>query len=138
MEATAPGFIESIVSWRGGSRWGFGRQMHWSLKLDRPLAAADLFDDPDQAFDAVAALALAQAETNALTDSSLPGRIPAPAQIRAQTGDLTNWLFTEGSLELTLDGEPPDLLVVQIPWSRISPLLKRGAAFDPARLRVLD
>ena len=105
---------------------------------DRLHTPETMFDDPPRAFDAIAALALAEAERSALTDKSLQGRIPEADQIRLQAQDLAQWLFTQGALELTLDAVPPDLLVVQIPWSRITPLLKNGAAFNPARLRVLN
>ena len=138
IEATGPGFIESILSWRGGSRWGTARPLHWSLTLNRELAAADLFARPDAAFNAIATLAQAKVEQESKTDATLPGRIPTPAQFRAQAADLDNWIFSQDELWLYTDPVPPDLITTLLPWRGITPLLKPDAPLDPSKLRWLD
>ena len=138
IEATGPGFIESILSWRGGARWGVSRPLHWSLALNRELSAADLFANPPAAFDAITKLAQDQILADAKTDPTLPGRIPSRAELHAQVADLDNWNFSQDQLWLYTDPVPPDLITTLLPWNRVTPLLKKAAPLAPEKLRWLN
>jgi hypothetical protein len=137
IEATGPGFIESILSWRGGARWGLSRPLHWSLNLGRELTAADLFDNPSAAFDAITRFAQDDIAAQARSDPTLPGRMPSQADLHGQVADLSNWNFSQDQLWIYTDPVPPDLITTLLPWAKVTPLLKKSAPLAPQKLRWL-
>jgi uncharacterized protein len=131
--ATAPGFIESQVSWKGPPRWGTEDAIHWNVARGRALEPTDLFEDPAGAFDAITKLALDDLRAHAVRGE--PDRVPSFADARKATGDLSNWTFDARKIYINLGSDPPVFIGADIPWSKIKPLLKRDAAFDPAELK---